>query len=210
MRVWVAIWVGSSHICAGIAGWLAGGWALRLLALGIAAGFVKGLPWTTNITLLAAASWLVTAVALGLRAAPDDVQETEGDTPVEPAETAPPTSAELAAAMHEIGAPHAHLSALGTHLDTTPEKVREGCSLAGIPIAGGVRMKGAGVSTGVKASHFPPRVAAPEAPVVGAVTSSNNSNNTDQKEPQEGRSIVPDPERGNRWLVIQPKEQRTS
>ncbi|MEU0102408.1 hypothetical protein [Streptomyces sp. NPDC006267] len=79
-------------------------------------------------------------------------QEQQEEAPTE----APLTREQLTAALHDIGSPHAHLAALATHLDTTPARVREGCRQAGIPIAGGVRMKGAGVSTGVRAKDFPP------------------------------------------------------
>lgn len=94
-----------------------------------------------------------------------------------PAE-APLTHEGLAAAMHEIGSPHAHLSALATHLKTTPARVREGCGLAGIPIAGGVRMKGAGVSTGVRAKDFPPLPSLDAAPSGSDVVAGQSATTT--------------------------------
>ncbi|MFH9761331.1 hypothetical protein ACH4MJ_04250 [Streptomyces anulatus] len=111
----------------------------------------------------------VLAWRAGAPAASTDQGQAEQQEEV-PAE-APLTREQLAVALHEIGAPHAHLAALATHLDTTPARVREGCAHAGIPIAGGVRMKGAGVSTGVRMKDFPPLSspdAAPSAPVVVA------------------------------------------
>ncbi|MGW9299409.1 hypothetical protein ACWHA3_01100 [Streptomyces cyaneofuscatus] len=101
-----------------------------------------------------------------------DSQEQQ-ETPAE----VPLTRNQLAAAMHEIGSPHAHLSALATRLNTTPARVREGCVQAGIPIAGGVRMKGAGVSTGVKDKDFPP-LSSPEATPSGPVVVAGQSATT--------------------------------
>lgn len=85
---------------------------------------------------------------------------------------------ELAVAMHEIGAPHAHISALADHLKTTPARVREGCSLAGVPVAGGVRMKKRGVSTGVKAAHFPPLPSPAVTPSEGVVVAGQGATTT--------------------------------
>lgn len=69
MRVWIAVWVGSTTITRWIAGWIAGGVALRLFVIGLAAGFLKGLPVTTQLVWLGAATWLVLAIVVGLRAA---------------------------------------------------------------------------------------------------------------------------------------------
>jgi hypothetical protein len=67
MRVWIAVWTGSSALTRAICDWIRGGAAPRLLGLFLAAGFIKGLPWTTSIAVLLALGWLLTAIALGLR-----------------------------------------------------------------------------------------------------------------------------------------------
>ncbi|WP_393057708.1 hypothetical protein [Streptomyces sp. LN549] len=104
--------------------------------------------------------------------------EQSAEQPGEQPEQAPLTGAELTAALHEIGSPHAHLAALATHLNTTPTRVREGCSLAGIPVAGGVRMKGRGVSTGVREKDFPPLRSPDAAPSEGVVAAGQSTTTT--------------------------------
>lgn len=202
MRIWIAIWVGSAAISRTIAGWLLVAPVLRLLLVLLVAGFVKGLPWTTAIVVTLALVWLVLAVVLGLRAAPRP-QASESAAPSEeppatppaadqeqPAGPAPLERAELVAALHATAAPHVHLAALAEHLNAPPERVREALREAGIPIAGGVRMKGRGVSTGVKAGDIPPLPAdegpAPGVDVVAGQPSNNNSNNAS------GFETVPD------------------
>lgn len=90
MRVWIAIWTGSSAITKAICDWIRGGVALRLLGVGLAAGFIKGLPWTTYLLGGLAQAWLLTAVYLGLRLpdptkpATDKSKEPAGDTTERP------------------------------------------------------------------------------------------------------------------------------
>ncbi|MFE9645299.1 hypothetical protein ACFYO0_14520 [Streptomyces sp. NPDC006365] len=207
MRIWIAIWAGSTVICRAIAAWIAGGVALKLVIIGVVAGFVKGLPWTTNIVLVLAIGWLGAAIALGLRApAAEKQQKPEQEAP---AETALPTREELAAALHAIGSPHAHITALAEHLGTSNERVREGLDGAGIPVSGGVRMKGrkVAVSPGVRADDFPPLPSpSPEAAVKGVVagplTSNNNSNNSGEEGPREEMSIIQDEANPRRWHVL--------
>lgn len=206
MRVWVAIWVGSTLICRAIAAWIAGGVTLKLIIIVGVAGFVKGLPWTTNIVITVAAGWLLTAIALGLLAPaaegqPDPSDQATAGPPI-------PTREELTAALHTVAAPHAHITALAEHLDTSTERVREGLDRAGIPVSGGVRMKGrkAAVSPGVKKDDFPPlsspnQEATEEGVVAGALTSNNNSNNTDEQAPGEGMWIK-DGGHPSRWHVL--------
>lgn len=106
--------------------------------------------------------------------APAVPPEDEGE---QPAEVLPLTAEELAVAMHAVGAPHAHLAVLAAHMKTTSARVREGLTTAGIPVDA-VRMKGRGVSTGVKEVHFPPLpspAASPSEDVVAAGQSNNNN-----------------------------------
>lgn len=212
MRLWIALWVGSSRICTHIAGWLLGGGAWgasgkALLTLTVA-GVIKGLPWTTNITVLLALAWLALAVIIGLRA-PIIVtirDQADSDTAQDaPEQPAAPTREELATALHTIGTPHAHISALAEHLDTPSDRVREALAGAHIPISGGVRMKGrpVPVSTGVKQEHFPPLPSpGEEAAQDGVLTSNNNSNNSGEGSAREGMSIIQDEEHPSRWHVL--------
>lgn len=102
-------------------------------------------------------------------------------------EQEPPAAAEdsltrdrLTRALHAVGAPHAHTSALAAHLGTTNEHVRHALDDAGIPRSDGVRMKGrkVAVSPGVKRDDFPPLPSSDVADTQeGVLTSNNNSNN---------------------------------
>ncbi|MFF5001726.1 hypothetical protein ACFY3G_02765 [Streptomyces phaeochromogenes] len=207
MRVWVAIWVGSTAITRAIAAWIARGVTLKLIIIIGVAGFVKGLPWTTNIVLALVVGWLLTAIALGLLAPaaegqPDPSDEAAAGPPI-------PTREELTAALHKVAAPHAHITAVAEHLGTSTERVREGLDGAGIPVSGGVRMKGrkAAVSPGVKKDDFPPlsspdQETTQEGVVAGALTSNNNSNNTDEQGPREGMSIIQDDTNPRFWHVL--------
>ncbi|WP_405960590.1 hypothetical protein OG235_24665 [Streptomyces sp. NBC_00024] len=215
MRVWIAVFTGSSRICTAIAAWLLGGgaWAVvgKLLLVLVAAGVLKGMPWTTNAALLAALVWLAVAVVLGLREEVTVTVSSRGKSALsevspEAAEQAPAlTRDRLVQALHEVGAPHAHTSALAEHLKAPAEAVREALDEAGITRSGGVRMKGrkVAVSPGVKRAHFPPLPSpAEEAAQEGALTSNNNSNNTGQEEPGEGSTIVQDDTNPNRWHIL--------
>jgi hypothetical protein len=170
MRVWIAIWTGSALICGRIGAWIAGGPRARLLGLVLAAGFMKGLPGTTHIAYTAAAVWLVTAVVLGLRAPTTQAGE-------KPAALAPE---KVTAAMHQLAAPHIQLAPLAEHLSTTTSDLRKALEEMGVPIADGVRMKGRGVSTGVRADDLPPLSPAAAPDTKGPLTSNNNSNNGEE------------------------------
>lgn len=100
----------------------------------------------------------------------NDGQESAEDTALSPVQ--------VAAACHRLAAPHVHLVPLAEALGTTTEKTREALTEMGVPIAGGVRMKGRGVSPGVRAADLPPL--SPDQPPdqEGPLTSNNNSNNT--------------------------------
>ncbi|MFE5853557.1 hypothetical protein ACFQ61_10135 [Streptomyces sp. NPDC056500] len=182
MRVWVAIWTGSTLISRRIAAWLAHGILLRLGGILLAAGFIKGLPWTTRIAWATAVIWLVTAITLGLNTSSTDTEEQgEGD------ELAPES---LTAALHHLAAPHVHLAALAEHLGTTTDTIRTTLTQMRVPIAGGVRMDGRGVSTGVRAQDLPPLPQPLPPASEGPLTSDNNSNNTLTVEKREGMSII--------------------
>lgn len=209
MRVWVAIWTGSSAICRLVALWIAEGPLLRLVLVTVAAGFLRGWPgWDVTAPALAV-GWLVLAVVLGLRLpnptapatpAPVAPAEPAEETPEEPAPTPGGITRErLVQALHTVGAPHAHTSALAEHLEASTEAVREALAAADIPTCGGVRMKGrrVAVSPGVKSGDFPPLPSpGEETAQEGPLTSNNNDNNNSR-----GFETVPDEKRPHRTLV---------
>ncbi|MEU0222630.1 hypothetical protein ABZ281_49955, partial [Streptomyces sp. NPDC006265] len=106
---------------------------------------------------------------------------------------------QLVQALHEVGAPHAHTTALADHLKTSTTAVKEALAAARIPTSGGVRMKGrpVAVSPGVKKDDFPPLPSPGDETVQeGPLTSNNNDNNNSR-----GFETVPDEERPHRTLV---------
>lgn len=206
MRVWVAIWTGSSAISRRIAAWIAGGPLLRLALVAVAAGFLRGWPgWDVTVPAFAFA-WLFTAIVLGLRlpdptalAAPEAAAEAVDDAQDQPVDA--PTGIaheQLVRALHEVGAPHAHTTALADHLKASTRAVREALAEARIPLSGGVRMKGrpVPVSPGVKRDDFPPLPSPGQEGTEEAVLTSNNNDNN-------GRAFetVADEERPHRTLV---------
>ncbi|WP_173266555.1 hypothetical protein [Streptomyces pacificus] len=184
MAFWRAVWVGSSLMSGRIGAWLRQGVGVRLLGVGVACGFVKGLPHTTEIAYTTAAGWLVAAVVLGLRAkAPDEP----------PGEAAPAAAGEsglapdvVVRALHQLASPHVHISALAEHLKRPAEEVRTALQEMGVPHGDGVRMKGAGVSTGVRARDIPPLSPDRSPTHEGVLTSNNNSNNGSGEGPRKG------------------------
>lgn len=131
-------------------------------------------------------AWLTAAWRAGApTGVPEDEQgplvEEQQEESEEPAPPALPDVDELAAALHEIGAPHAHLAVLADHLGLSPAAVREALTEAGIPVSGGCRMKGRGVSTGVKESDFPPLPSPTEAPSGDVVAAGQGDNNNSKR-----------------------------
>lgn len=190
MRVWVAIWTGSTVICGRIGAWIAGGPLARVTGLLLAAGFAKGLPHTTTVAYVAAAAWIVTAVAYGLRTPTQpDCEEATEETVEQPKLTADTVTA----ALHAVAAPHAQLEPAADHLGCTTADLRAVLKEMGVPVAGGVRMKGRGVSTGVREQDLPPLPRDHSPATEGALTSDNNSNNAPTVERQAGMTIIRDP-----------------
>ncbi|MEV6436303.1 hypothetical protein [Streptomyces anulatus] len=113
-------------------------------------------------------------------------------------------SPEVLATLRKVAEPHAHLSAVAQALGTDTAHVREVLTRAGIPITD-VRMKGRGVSTGVKAADIPLPSPSPggTGPVVGPGQSNNNDTElTVTRFPSGARIIsVPDPENPARTHV---------
>ncbi|MBL1104927.1 hypothetical protein JK361_10025 [Streptomyces sp. 5-8] len=140
--------------------------------------------------------WVIAAFRKGK---PEEAQE-------ESAEPAPQESPEPAAeeddspkvleALRESADPHVHLAVIAQRLGTDTAHVREVLTRAGVPISD-VRMKGRGVSTGVKGSDIPSPGLSPDPsePVVGPGQDDNNNTElTLTRLPSGGQVLsVPDP-----------------
>ncbi|MEU6070548.1 hypothetical protein ABZ864_40445 [Streptomyces sp. NPDC047082] len=85
-----------------------------------------------------------------------------------------PTRGELGEALARVGTPHAHIAVLAHDLGTTPEQVRETLDRCGVAVTD-VRMRGRGVSTGIKGGSLP----APQTPSEGVVGAGQPANNND-------------------------------
>jgi hypothetical protein len=87
-------------------------------------------------------------------------------------------SPKVLAVLRESADPHVHLSVIAQRLGTDTAHVREVLTRAGVPISD-VRMKGRGVSTGVKGSDIPSPSPSPEPsePVVGGESAGHSNNN---------------------------------
>lgn len=169
---------------------------------------------------------MAVAAAAGLAAAwkhgavpatePEDGREQPEPDIGEPEEPPLPDRQQLAAALHHVADPHAHLASIARHLgylDPQSGKavtgpVRAGLDAAGIPVSGGCR-EGGSVSTGVKRDDFPPPPALSGTGVVaeefaGQPDNNTSNNNTSERKPylsREGFWITPDPARPHGWNV---------
>lgn len=234
MRVWIAIWTGSSVITKGIADWIRGGAALRVTVVFLAAGFLKGLPWTTYIVVALAHAWLITAVYLGLRlpdltapkipAAGEPEEQTEseameedhdsGEEPLADGERDVPRQViveTLHGLLKESGG--VHLKNLAYNLPFGPWKTGQARALLAshsIRVRPGVRVPGVGGREGVHRDDIPPlsspdEDAAPVADVAAGQSNNNNGNNADGPDTE----IVQDEVNPQRWHVI-PRRPRAA
>ncbi|MGA5467830.1 hypothetical protein ACPCUK_03190 [Streptomyces arboris] len=149
--------------------------------------------------------WVVAAYRKGKpeeKAAVPPLQEFS--EPAQPKDDSP----EVLATLRKVAEPHAHLSAVAQALGTDTAHVREVLTRAGVPITD-VRMKGRGVSTGVKAADMPlPSPSPSPSPEgLGPVVVPGHANNNDteltvSRLPSGARIIsVPDPENPARTHV---------
>lgn len=214
MRVWVAIWTGSSAISRGFGDWIRGGVLVRLVCVVLAAGFIKGLPFTTAIAVLGAVAWLLTAVYVGLRLpnplapAKKAAAEPVKSAAEEPSSEAPATAEEdvpkgppglprdtviegLHRLLGESGG--VHLKALAQALPDGPWTTGTARSLLAshsIRVRPGVRGPAGGVREGVHRDDIP-ALPSPdsEPPVASAVAAgqgnNNNGNNTEEGDVEE-------------------------
>ncbi|RZE89176.1 hypothetical protein [Streptomyces sp. SCA2-2] len=178
-----------------------------LIALGIYL-LARAVRATPSLMWVVAGVGLATAWRAGRPAPVERGEEEASEAPVEgaeeaaeegpevaPAEPPLPTREELAVALRAVADPHAHTAAVATHMELPAERVRAALREAGIPISGGVRMRGS-VSTGVRAADIPPLSPAeantPAPVVVAGQASNNNSNNAVRVKHGEGTVTVYD------------------
>ncbi|MFI2184600.1 hypothetical protein [Streptomyces sioyaensis] len=232
MRVWIAIWVGSTTITRWIAAWIAGGAVLRLFVIVLAAGFAKGLPFTTALCWLAALAWLGLAIHLGLRqaaaeeaaknkpkASTADAESTETTEPPAAATGAPktpdaaPTRDDVTRLLHNLlgDTGGVHLSALAKALPGGPwptRKVRALLSANGTRVRAGVRGPTGAVREGVHRDDIPnpttPTEGTPTGTAVAAGQSNNNNDNN--TEPGPAFTVTDDPDNPARSHVHFAKE----
>jgi hypothetical protein len=141
-------------------------------------GIIAAAPWVAYVVvgILLDRGWLKARDWQAQRGS----SEEEAEAAESPAAGSLSLARELTIALHAVGAPHAHISALAEHLNAPAERVRDALDEVGIPRSGGVRMKGrkVAVSPGVKRGDFPPLPSpGQEGPMEGVLTSNNNSNN---------------------------------
>lgn len=235
MRVWIAIWVGSTTITHWLAAWIAGGAVLRLFVIGLAAGFAKGLPFTTALCWLAALTWLSLAIILGLREAAaeeaakkkpkDGATDTESSAAAEPATAAAdasktadaaPIREDVARLLHDLlgDTGGVHLSALAKALPGGPwptRKVRALLAAHGTRVRAGVRDSTGAVREGVHRDDIPTPTSPTEQPptdtTVAAGQSNNNNDNNTERAP--AFTVTDDPENPARSHVHFAKGART-
>ncbi|MFI5979174.1 hypothetical protein [Streptomyces sp. NPDC051452] len=191
----------------GIVEWLKAGekisdFLIRLAFLAIPVGIGWSLLAATRLIM-----WVfvvVWCIAAWRAAATQEPAAPSPQGPPEPAEAEEPErdndSPKVFKVLRESADPHAHLAVIAEKLGTDTAHVREVLTRAGVPISD-VRMRGRGVSTGVKGSDIPspPPASSPSAepsePVVGPGQSDNNNTElTLTRLPSGGQVLsVPDP-----------------
>lgn len=198
---------GSANLCTGWGRWLAADGLLtgvgRLLSSLAALAFLALTVYGSPAMMWAvAAGWILAAARAGGEATDDDVDDQEQPEPDDTEDE----QQQLLAALHELADPHVHLKPLAQRLghgDTA--RVRALLREAGVPIADGVRMRGRGVSPGVRARDLPPLPTdhdpTPVADVVPGQASNDNSNNAHVSRTREGLWIIQDPDNPRRHHV---------
>ncbi|MFD7858551.1 hypothetical protein ACFV6B_30365 [Streptomyces microflavus] len=195
----------------GAAGWFKEGsgpvdFLIRLVFLLGGLALIWGLVQSAPVLMFGLTGWWV--IAAYRKGKPKE--KAAVPSPQESTEPAQPKcdSPEVLATLRKVAEPHAHLSAVAQALGTDTAHVREVLTRAGVPISD-VRMKGRGVSTGVKAADIPLPSPSPNpspegtGPVVAPGQSNNNDTElTVTRLPSGARIIsVPDPENPARTHV---------
>ncbi|MEV6833507.1 hypothetical protein AB0N17_03080 [Streptomyces sp. NPDC051133] len=154
---------------------------LLVVACGAMWGLVAAFPWIAYVIvgILSTLAWQKAHSWIAARRGSDeDSEAAPGEATAD--QGTPSLRREIVVALHTVGAPHAHITALAEHLGAPNDRVRQALNEVGIPISGGVRMKGrkVAVSPGVKREDFPPLPSPAVADAQeGVLTSNNNSNN---------------------------------
>ncbi|ROP53292.1 hypothetical protein EDD94_2795 [Streptomyces sp. PanSC9] len=160
--------------------------------LAILWGFLR----TAPVLMFPLTAWWV--IAAFRKGKPEAKEEPAASPPQESREPAAEEddSPKVLEALRESADPHVHLAVIAQKLGTDTAHVREVLTRAGVPISD-VRMKGRGVSTGVKGSDIPSPSPSPEPsePVVGpGQPDNNNTELTLTRLPSGGQVLsVPDP-----------------
>lgn len=222
MRPYLALWRPAVRIALGSwAGarrawrWCAAGEGSNCLWRALGAVCIAGSAYRVAdmqpmLVLPATVVWLVAAWRRGPADPPVPAVEGDEELPEpEPAGPPPIDREQLLAALHHVADPHAQTVPLADHLATTTAAVRGALTREGIPLTGGVRMRGRSVSPGVRAADIPPLPApSPAAPVAVVDAGQASNNNTEAptfERPQEGLLIVRHPvDRARRYLLRHP------
>ncbi|MEV5851424.1 hypothetical protein [Streptomyces anulatus] len=194
---------------------------LRWVGLAIALGVTKATPYTTVAAVVAAAAWVVTALALGYIATmpPEPEKPTadgEDDDQEQPDEEAPEPEqhpSELLPLGHvAVLLSEAYTEGSGVHLATLAERltatplmglpatpwktadVRTLLTRHGVRVRPGVRVPPTGGREGVHQEDFPPLPpTGPVPPVVGVVAPGQSNNNNDGNTSPYPFRVVDDP-----------------
>ncbi|MFD3640978.1 hypothetical protein [Streptomyces griseus] len=190
---------------------------LRWVGLAIALGVTKATPYTTAAAAVAAAAWVVTALALGYIATmPPEPEKPTADNQEQPEEEAPEPEqhpsellplGHVAALLDEAYTKGSgvHLATLAERLSSTPlmglpatpwktGDVRALLTRHGVRVRPGVRVPPTGTREGVHREDFPPLPPTePAAPVVGVVVAGHSNNNNDGNTSPYPFRVVDDP-----------------
>lgn len=168
-----------------------------------------------HLTAVPVAAWLWASWRAGDSAQPvADPDRAERDEQDEEAEDVTPD--EFVALLHQLigTGSGVHLAQVAQHLTGDPSqtaRVRNLCAAAGVAVAGGVRVPGRAVSTGIRKRDLPPLLQTPpdpfqKVPVAVVVAGQHGQQHDGQQQQQgaeDGPRIVPHPD-GNphHWAVL--------
>ncbi|MFE7762957.1 hypothetical protein [Streptomyces sp. NPDC057438] len=182
---------------------------IRLVFLGGGLALVWGLVQSAPVLMFGLTGWWIVAAFRKGKPEEKSAVASPQESLVAGSEEKPEEddSPKVLTTLREKADPHVHLAVVAKALGTDTAHVREVLSRAGIPVSD-VRMKGRGVSTGVKAADIPVSLSpspSPDGPgpVVGPGQANNNDTElTVTRLPSGGQIIsVPDPENPARTHV---------
>ncbi|SNB89899.1 hypothetical protein SAMN02745831_06193 [Streptomyces sp. PgraA7] len=202
---------------------------LRWVGLAIALGVTKATPYTTVAAAIAAAAWVVTALALGWpttkpqpepqpesTAEDDDQEQPEEEAPADerhPSELLPLSYVAVLLNDAYTEGSGVHLATLAARLTVTPlmglpatpwktAHVRALLTRHGVRVRPGVRVPPTGGREGVHQKDFPPLPPTPSGPpVVAGVVAGQPNNNNASNTPSRPFRITDDPDNPARHHV---------